>query len=240
MIGLLRVRGVAAGGTDQHLVFANLGEVHELLAVLAADRPGVSLDRDGGDADALEQLGVGREYRGIGLVERLPVGVERVHVLHRKLAQADQPAARPDFVPELGLDLIDERGQFSIALHLALEQLDDDLLVRRAQRQLPLAPVLDDQQRRHVRIAPAGCLPQLDRLQHRHVHLLAAGGVHLFPDHLLDLAQRPPAQRQKAVDAGGELLHQPGPQQKLVTGRLRLGGRVAQRAGEEMREAHVV
>ena len=70
------------------------------------------------------------------------------------------------------------------------------------------------------------------------MHLLAARGVHLLADDLLDLAHGSPAQRQVAIDAGSELLDEPGAQQKLMAGRLRLGRSLAERLREELCETH--
>jgi len=64
---------------------------------------------------------------------RLFVHIERIGVLHRELAATEQPSARPRFVSELGLDLIQVLGQIPVALHLAARQIGDDLLVRRSE-----------------------------------------------------------------------------------------------------------
>ena len=70
--------------------------------------------------------------------------------------------------------------------------------------------------------------------------LLAAGRVHLLADDLADLEERPPAERQVAVDAGGELADEAGAQEELVVGRLGLSGGLTQRLAEEVSQAHAV
>ena len=229
VVGLLGVRRVAAAFADQDLVFADGGEVDELLAVFAADGARVRVDRDRRQPAAAEDAVVGLEDRVVAAVQARRVGIERVEVHHRELAQTDQAAAGARFVAELRLHLIDQPGQLLVALHVLLEQPDDHLLMRGREHELAVAPVLRDDERRHERLQPAGLRPDLGRLDERHVDLLAAGGVHLLAHDLLHLAQRAVAERQERVDARRELLDHAGAQQEPVAGRLRLGRGLAER-----------
>ena len=155
MIGFLRVRGVAAAVAEEYLVLADIGKVHELLAILAADRAGVRLDSYRGQTAALKYVRVRLEHRVVAAVQAFPVGVEGVEIHHDELAQADQAAPGAQLIPELGLDLIDEGRQVAVALHLLLEEIGHRLLVRRSEHHLALAPVFHREQRRDVRLAPA-------------------------------------------------------------------------------------
>ena len=95
--------------------------------------------------------------------------------------------------------------------------------------------------RRHLLadgVPAAALLPELRRLQHRHEHLLAADGVHLLADDLLDLLHDAPAGRQEHVDAGGELAHEARADHELVAHGLRAGGILFDGGQKQLADAH--
>jgi hypothetical protein len=214
--------------------------VHELVVVAAADGARVGEDGDGGDAAAVEDVLVGDEHAVVGHVQVGVVDVEAVEVLHGELARPHEAAAGARLVAELRLHLVDEDGQLAVALDEPLEEVDDDLLVRGAERQLAVAAVLEDEERLAEGLAAAGLLPQLDGLEAGQHDLLAAGGVHLLADDLADLEEGAPAEGKVAVDAGGGLGDEAGAQEELVIRRLGLGGGLAQGLAEEVSQAHAV
>ena len=139
--GPLLIGRVAAGIAERDVVFADLREKDELLGLLSADRSGIRLHRDDGHAAAPIYVVIGLGHRGVGLLKRLLVDIERVGVLHDELAHADQPAAGARLVAELGLHLKHALGQVAVGLGRLAEQIGDRLLVRRREHHRPLAAV---------------------------------------------------------------------------------------------------
>ena len=194
--------------------------------------PDVRADGHGGQAQPLEDAGVGRVMGPVGGIQPGLIGVERVRVLHDELAHPDQAAARPRLVTELGLEVVHDGRQLPVALDQVAQQVGNDLLVGHGQHHVPATAVLEaDQLGADLGVA-AGLLPQLGGVDDRHLHLLAADAVDLLADHLLDALLHAEAQRQQRVDAGAELPHVAGAHQQLVADHLGLGRIVAQ-AGEE-------
>ncbi len=134
-LGLLQVGGVLAGAAVDDLVLAGVGDGHELVGVLAADGPAVGLHHHGRQAAAVVDSLVGPLHFLVADVQGLPVGVEAVEVHHVEFPDAEQAAARPRLVAELGLYLVEQLGQVAVASHLVAGQLGDDLLVRGAEDQ---------------------------------------------------------------------------------------------------------
>ncbi|MND53213.1 hypothetical protein D3C80_442450 [compost metagenome] len=150
--------------------------------------------------------------------------MEGVGVLHDELATTHQAEARTDLVTELGLDLVEVDRQLLVAVQLVAREVGDDFLMGRADAELALMAVVQAQQLGAVLFPAAGFLPQLGRLHGGHQHFQGTGGIHLFADHCLDLAQHPQAHRQPGVEAGGELADHAGAQQQLVADHHGIGG----------------
>ncbi len=160
----------------------------------------------------------------VGLAHAVLVDVEGVGILHDELAGSHDPEARPDFVPEFRLDLVIVDGQLLVAAQLAAGDVGDDFLVRRAETELALVPVVHAQQQRAVLVPATGLLPQFGRLHCRHQQFERAGTVHLLADHFFHLAQDSEAQRHPGEQARGEPANQPGSKHQLVADDLRLSG----------------
>ena len=229
---LLRVRRVAAGGAEQHLVLAVFVQVDELLAVLPPDRARVGLDRQRRYLRPREDARVGVEHRLVRLVQRFPVGVEAVGVLHAELAQADQPATRSRFVPELLLELVERHGQIAVALHLRGGQCTDRLLVRGRQHEVAVTAIGHPVEHISENLVASRLLPELHWLQGGQPQLLRARAVHLLAHQLLDVAHGPPAHRREAVEPRRQGHDEPRAQQQPVARQFRLGGRLPQRLQE--------
>ena len=231
--GLLRVGGVAAVGAERDGVLAGLAEEDELLRALAADRARVRLDGDGRHAAAREDAPVGLEHRLVGGAEAVLVGIEGVGVLHRELAHAHQAAARPSLVAELGLDLVERDGQVAVGAGVIGEEAGDHLLMRRPEHELAPALVVEVEEHGAEGLLAPALPPDLHRLDGGQQHLLPARRVHLLAHDGLGLEAGAAAERHVAVGAGHELVDAARAQQQPMARRLRIGGRLAQRASEQ-------
>ena len=107
----------------------------------AADGAGMGLDRPEFEADAGEDARIGLEHLLIGLLQRCLVQMKRVGIFHQKLARAHDTEAWAHLIAELGLDLIEVRGQLPIAADLAPDEVGDDLLMGRAEAEVPVMAV---------------------------------------------------------------------------------------------------
>src|SRR5205814_6889293 len=92
-------------------------------------------------------------------LERFLVGIERVSVLHDELARTHHPEARPHFVPELRLDVIEIDRELLVTLDLFARNVGDDLLRRRLDDEVALVPILEAQKLRTVLRPTARLLP---------------------------------------------------------------------------------
>ena len=109
----LDVRGVSAGAAHE-CVFADGCGVQELLAAGSAHRSGVGLHDDVLHAEAREDALVGVALRVVARVEPGVGRIERVGVLHRELAAAQQTGAGARLIAVLVLDLVDRERQILI------------------------------------------------------------------------------------------------------------------------------
>ena len=200
----------------------------------AAHHPGVGADDDEIEPDAAEDPLVGSPVVLVLRVQSRLVPVEGVGILHRELADPDQPAAGARLVAPLGLDVVDDHRQLAVGVDLLPRQIGDDLLVGHRQDHVAVATVLEAGHLRADRVVAARFSPDVGGMDDRHQQLLPADGVHLLADDLLDLAHDPPAERQQAVDARAERPDQGRPQHQSVTGQLDVARRLTQRPAEQV------
>ena len=219
-------------------VLARLSEHVELVRLAAADRAGRRLHRPEAQTAALEDTRVGRVHHVVLAFAVGVVGVERVRVLHQELAPAHEAEARTDLVAELRLHLIKRLRQLAVGADLAPHDVGDDLLVRRAEAEVPIVAILDAQQFLAVLLPTPAFLPELRRADDRHQQLLGAGAVHLLAYDPLDLAHDAQSERQEIVNAAGDLAYHAGAHHQLVADDFRIGGIFLQRRDERTREAH--
>ena len=96
---------------------------------------------NGLEAAALEDARVGVVHLLVARLRGFVGGVEAVGVLHDELLGAHQAEARADFIPELGLDLVEVLRHLPVGVDLAGDERGDDLLVRRAEHPFLLGAV---------------------------------------------------------------------------------------------------
>ena len=189
----------------------------------AAHHAHVGSDHDRIEPEAAEDPLVCPVLRLVAHVEAGLVEVARVGVLHRELADADQAAARPRLVAELGLEVVELDRQLAIRADDVAQQVGDDLLVGHRQDHVAPGTILEPGELRPHRVVASRLAPQVRRLDHRHQQLLAADRVHLLADDGLDPAGHAPAERQQAVDARSQLADVAGPHEEAMGGHLGVG-----------------
>ena len=178
----------------------------------AADRAGIRLDGPVAQAAPVEDAAVRVVHVAVLALAVLQVGVERVGVLHDELPPAHEAEARPDLVPELGLNLVQVERQVAVGTHLAADNIGDHFFVRRPEAEVAVVAVLDAQQLLAVRI-PAPALPPQFRGTHRgHQDFLRSGAVHLLAHDGFDLAHHAQPERQEVVHPACDLPHHAGTQ----------------------------
>ena len=103
----------------KHLALAGIGEDDELVAEIAADRPGIGDHRDRLQTHAREGAQVGDEHPVVGMARAVGVDVEGIGILHQEFAAAHHAEARTHLVAELPLDVIEIERQIAIRAHIA-------------------------------------------------------------------------------------------------------------------------
>ena len=111
---LFDVGSVVAVRAGEDRVLSSVGEDHELVRFGAADVASVGLDLGVAEPATLKDPTVGCFHRPVGGIEVLCICVEGVGVLHDELAPPHEPEARPDFVPEFCLNLVEIDRELSI------------------------------------------------------------------------------------------------------------------------------
>ena len=166
--------------------------------------------------------------------------MEGVAILHGEFAPAHDTEAGTDFIPELGLDLIEVHRQLPVAADFAPCDVGNHFLMRRADDEIALMTVFHAQQFRAVFVPAPGLLPQLGRLHRRHEQLKRPGTIHFFTHDLLDLAHHPQTQRHPGINATSEAADQSGPHHQLMTDQFGIGRRFFERREEKAAGTHDV
>jgi hypothetical protein len=215
-LGQLDVGGIVAGSAVDERVLASVGDDLELVRGITTDGAGVGGHRAVLKPETVEDAAIGLVHELVAAQRASLVAVEGIRILHRELASAHDAEARPPLVAELGLDVIEISRQLLVAAQFLPRDVGDDLFAGGLDDEVALVPVLHAQQFRPVGLEAARLLPQLGRLYHRHQQLDGAGGVHLFADDGLDLADHAQAHRHVAVDARAQALDHAGAQHQAV------------------------
>ena len=200
----------------EHGALAGVGQDDELMAQVAADRPGVGAHRDRLQAHPREGAQIGHEHLVVGVDGAGLVEVEGVVVLHQELAPSHDAKARPHLVAKLPLDVIEVLRQVTVALRAVAEEHGDHLLVGRPEQHVAVVPILYAQHLGAIGVVAPTLAPQIGRLDGRHQHFLRPRGVLLLAHDALDVLQDAKAQRQPGIDAGAGLPDQPRTQHQAM------------------------
>ena len=177
---------------------------------VAADRAGFGRHRNGLQSHAREGPQVRDEHAVIRSTRPFLRQVEGVGILHQEFAAAHDAEPRPDLVPELPLNMIEDARQILVGLDPVAEDRGDQLLVGGPVEHVALVPVLNAQHLLAVIVVASTFAPQVGGLDRRHQEFQCPGPILFLADDLLDLTQDPMSQRQPAVDAGARLTDHTG------------------------------
>jgi hypothetical protein len=211
--------------------------VQELLGARTAHQAVVRIHDDVLEAQALEDALVRVAVLLVRDLESRIARVERVRVLHRELAAAQEPGARARFIPVLVLDLVDVQRQVLVRRVEVLHEQGEDLLVRRREQVVGALAVLEPEDAVAVGLPAATGLVRVARQQGGEVHFLRAEGLELLADDPLDLAAHLEAQWQPREDPGSLAADVPGAHEQAMARHLGIDRVLAQGADEELRES---
>src|SRR6185369_9270834 len=214
--GLFDIGRIVAGTARDDRILTRIGQHHEFMGPVPADRAGVGLDGTELETAALKDPAIRLIHLFVGDISTLFVSVEGVGILHDELAAAHHAETGPDFVAELGLDLVEIERHLPVAAHFPADDVRHDLFVRRSEAELVVLAVLDAEQLFAVLPPATRFLPEFGRGHHRHKDLDRSGPVHLFADDSFDLANRFQPERQVIVDSGSDLPDHSGTEHQLV------------------------
>src|SRR6185369_6347220 len=214
--GLFDIGRIVAGTARDDRILSRIGQHHEFMGPVPADRAGVGLDGTEFETATLKDPAIRLIHLFVGDISTLFVSVEGVGILHDELAAAHQTETGPDLVAELGLNLVEIERHLPVAAHFPADDVRHDLFVRRSEAELVVLAVLDAEQLFAVLPPATRFLPEFGRGHHRHKDLDRSGPVHLFADDSFDLADRFQPERQVIVDSGSDLSDHSGAEHQLM------------------------
>ena len=176
--------------------------VQELLAAGAAHEAVVGGDDDVLQPEPLEDALVRVALQLVRGIQPLVGVVERVRVLHRELASAQEAGTGPRLVAVLVLDLVDRERKILVGRVQVLHEQREQLLVRGREQVVGVPAVLQAEDAVAVGLPAAGLLIGVAGHQSREVHLVGARVRHLVADDPLDLRLDLQSERQPREDSG--------------------------------------
>ena len=114
--------------------------------------------------------------------------MEGVGVLHGEFPHANQSGPRSCLVPKLGLNLIDHKRVFQIALTVLSYQMNGGFLVCHAEHKRAPVAVGKSGQLFSDAVIPSGFLPEGGGHDNRKLNLLTVNRIHFFPNDLLNFS----------------------------------------------------
>ena len=133
--------------------------------------------------------------------------MEGVRILHGEFAHADKPCARAGFIAEFGLDLVDHKRVFRVALAIFPHKLHSRLLMRHAKHHRASVAIAQAHQLAAYALIPARFLPQGSWQHDRELNLLAINCIHLLADNGLDLARNAAERHKRRKNPVGNIFH---------------------------------
>ena len=140
----------------------------KLVRDTAANGAAVGLYRAKPETQPGKNTAVGVVHHLIGLIQRSLVDMEGVGIFHQEFTGTHHAETWPDFVTELGLNLVVIHWQLFITADLAACDISDDFFMRRAEAEFTLVTVMETQQLRSILLPASGFFPQFGRLHCGH------------------------------------------------------------------------
>src|SRR5262249_8672888 len=135
-------------------------------------------------------------------VQALPIDIERVGILHRELADAEEAGLGARFIAKFRLNLIPDLRQLFVRSQLTSRNISEDLFVGHTKAIISPLAVLEAKHGLAHDCPATTLLPEFGRMEGWKIDLLTADGIHLLADYPGDLEKRPLRKRQSRVDAG--------------------------------------
>jgi len=123
-----------------------LAQVHEFVRRVAAHHAAGGLHRAHRQAATLKDARIRRVNTGIGAPHGGLIPVKAIGVSHEELARPHQTTASTEFVPELGLHLVDQAWQLAIGADLLTSELRYHFLMGHAKHQRLTCSILEARQ----------------------------------------------------------------------------------------------
>jgi len=96
-------------------------------------------------AASFENIGIGLCHLVVGVLGVFFISVKAVSVLHHEFPSAHDAESGPDFIAELGLNLVQQNGELAIGFDFPSHDIRDDLLMGGAVTELASMPVFNAQ-----------------------------------------------------------------------------------------------
>ena len=96
-------------------------------------------------AASLENVAIGFCHLMVGVLGVFFIRVKAVSVFHHELPSPHDAEPGPDFIAELGLNLVQQDGELAIGFDFLSYDIGDDLLMGGAIAELPAMPVFNAQ-----------------------------------------------------------------------------------------------
>ena len=103
----------------------------EFLRAVAAYFSGIRIHDPKFETEAFENRGVGGMHAVVRRIQAGLVDIEGIGILHDEFARPHHAKAWPDFIAELGLNLVEVNWQLLVAAQFAACDVGDDFLMGR-------------------------------------------------------------------------------------------------------------
>ena len=188
----------------------------ELVGRLAANVTRVSLHGVRLESAPRKNARIRVKHPLVALICRVHRHIEGVGIFHHKFFRAHQPKTRTYLIPELPLELIDDKRQLAIGVHKPLHNIRRRLFRRRTHRVAVLSAIFKTEHPRSHRLPAPRLLPKFGGLQNRHRYLKSTRAVHFLTDNPRHFRKHALPERQVGIESPCELTHKPSTHKELV------------------------
>ena len=165
--GKFNIRRVIRVRAKGDRIFSRIRKDVKLMRARSADGARIRGNRAIAQAKAREDASICVVHILVLAFQVVEVGVKRICVLHDKFARAHDTKARPYFVPEFGLNLVQIQRQLPVGANVLSRNIGDDFFVGWPKTEVAFMPVPDLEHLRTEYIPSATFLPEFRGLNCR-------------------------------------------------------------------------